>query len=520
MKLLRTFVLALLGIALAMSPATRASEPVVIGDWENQMDGWERTGSTGSYNNTVGVTRGDYSLEAHVPPGWQGIIRSYPDDTDLLQAFKDNDTISLDVTRIVADWSPGDPPQWSDIKILIAIGGDGWSLQESLGPSAGWVPEHGDKTQTGVWSYAGYLDEIDLETLSWVQLKVISCCDDINYTGEVVLYLDNMQLSATEPVYFADQNLKQAVIDELGRMGMPTDAPTAAHMAQLRDLNAGNCEIHDLTGLESAVALEYLHLHHNQVTNLQPLAGLTTLRELNIEDNLITDISLIAELTGLRLLAINNNPIQSVSVLSNMTMLETLDAGWTQISNIDALSDLTSLRKLNIQHNLIGDISALSNLTGLEILRIYNNFEIQDLGPVAGMTMLEELNAKSNQISDLTALSDKTNLHTLILNWNQISDLSPLVNLNVSEVQLHNNSISDIWPLTTLMNLTHLDLLSNPLNTDACTIHIPDIFANNPGVTIEQNACFEPGENLLSNGGFESGGMDPWYLYTLSLIHI
>jgi hypothetical protein len=39
------------------------------------------------------------------------------------------------------------------------------------------------------------------------------------------------------------------------------------------------------------------------------------------------------------------------------------------------------------------------------------------------------------------------------------------------------------------MNLSSLDLRSNPLNRDACDIHIPQIRENNPGIYLSYDPC-------------------------------
>jgi Leucine-rich repeat (LRR) protein len=58
---------------------------------------------------------------------------------------------------------------------------------------------------------------------------------------------------------------------------------------------------------------------------------------------------------------------------------------------------------------------------------------------------------------------------------------------------LDNNQISDISVLTGLMRLLHLRLQGNPLNQDACDIHIPQIRENNPGIDIKHDPCTNDG---------------------------
>jgi len=70
----------------------------------------------------------------------------------------------------------------------------------------------------------------------------------------------------------------------------------------------------------------------------------------------------------------------------------------------------------------------------------------------------------NNSIADLRPLSTLTNLTGLDLNNNSITDLRPLSTLtNLTGLDLNNNSITDLRPLSTLTNLTGLDLGNNQI---------------------------------------------------------
>jgi hypothetical protein len=99
-----------------------------------------------------------------------------------------------------------------------------------------------------------------------------------------------------------------------------------------------------------------------------------------------------------------------------------------------------------------------------------------------------------NQLSDISPLSVLTNLEVLNLSETQLSDISVLSGLtNLVNLYLTSNQISDISPLSGLMNFNTLDLYANPLNGDAYNIYIPQILANNPGMTLLYNP---PGGNI------------------------
>ncbi|MCB5252345.1 MAG: leucine-rich repeat domain-containing protein, partial [Candidatus Cloacimonetes bacterium] len=78
---------------------------------------------------------------------------------------------------------------------------------------------------------------------------------------------------------------------------------------------------------------------------------------------------------------------------------------------------------------------------------------------------LPELILHYNQISDLSPLSNLNNLQYLILFYNQISDLGPLSNLsNLQILDLSSNQVSDLSPLSNLSNLEGLSLDYNQIS--------------------------------------------------------
>ncbi len=95
-----------------------------------------------------------------------------------------------------------------------------------------------------------------------------------------------------------------------------------------------------------------------------------------------------------------------------------------------------------------------------------------------------------SRIIDLTGLEYAKNLEHLRFSYNQVSDISAVGGLvKLKWLWLDHNQVSDISALTGLKNLIVLDLQSNPLNQDACNIYIPQIYENNPNVSIYYEPC-------------------------------
>ena len=192
-------------------------------------------------------------------------------------------------------------------------------------------------------------------------------------------------IATAQIVDIPDPNLRAVIVENLG--GALGATITVADMVTLTKLDASYADITDLTGLEAATNLAWLHLGGNRISDISPLAGLTNLTELGLWDNSISDISPVAELINLTWLDLGDNPI----------------------SDISPLTGLTNLTHLGLWDNSISDISALAGLIQLIILWLHNN-TISDIAPLAGLTDLTELMIRNNSISDLSPLVANTGL--------------------------------------------------------------------------------------------------------------
>ena len=267
-------------------------------------------------------------------------------------------------------------------------------------------------------------------------------------------------VDANSRVIVRDANLRTKIIETLGKtQGVQL---TAGDMLGLTRLDAQNANIQDLTGIEYAHNLSYLHLgqgyiegkgfvNSNAVSDLQPLSGLTNLNTLYLHSNNISDISALSALTNLNTLRLQDNNISDISALSTLTNLTSLDLSRNNISDISALSTLINLyTSLLLSSNNISDISALSALTNL------NTLWLQD-----------------NNISDISALSTLTSLTRLWLWNNSISDVSPIVGLNLTGTE---------W------DSTGLYITGNPLSYASINTHIPAMQAKGVEVKFDDRA--------------------------------
>ena len=129
------------------------------------------------------------------------------------------------------------------------------------------------------------------------------------------------------------------------------------------------------------------------------------------------------------------------------------------------IADLQGITgSLDAAYRSISIIVGAQYLTNLQELYLNYN-QISDLSPLAGLTNLQGINLGCNMISDLTPLAGLTNLRWLFLFSNYISNIVPLEGLyNLRNLQLHYNQIRDISPLSVLINIGGIALGSNQIS--------------------------------------------------------
>lgn len=299
--------------------------------------------------------------------------------------------------------------------------------------------------------------------------------------ASVVMCLILTSLCAAQPVYFADTNLKAAVMQALGLTHDPNDSD----MVRLTMFLPDNRGITDLTGLEYATNLTTLSLGGNAITDLDPLAGLTNLTWLYLYGNRIVDLGPLAGLTNLTSLTVHGNQIATIPPLDGLTKLEYLQIGNNPLTDISGVAGMSSLKTLIINETQVTDLRPLSGLTSLQGLNLFGGV-VSDISPLAGLRNLTSLNLQYNQVSDLGPLAALTGLTSLNVSSDHLlNDLTPLARLvNLTDLRLQETAVMDIRALTGLTHLTALDLQYNRLGWKAQCSEIPAIRANNPGITI------------------------------------
>ena len=277
-------------------------------------------------------------------------------------------------------------------------------------------------------------------------------------------------------------NLRAAIAEALGKS--PNAPITTEELERLKELDAPDRGIHDLTGLQLATNLEWLHLGENQISNLSPIAGLINLKVLRFSRNNVSDLSPIAGLINLRYLAFHTNNVSDLSPIARLINVEVLRFSVNNVSDLAPLVGLINLKHIFSWGNPVSDLSPLTGLTKMEEIDICGA-DLSDLTPLARLTGLKELYLRSNGISDISPLAGLTGLTRLNIAENDISDISALAGLtNLTWLHLGKNDISDIGAIMGLTNLTWLNVAVNQISDLALLEELREkitvIWAGNP----------------------------------------
>ena len=285
-------------------------------------------------------------------------------------------------------------------------------------------------------------------------------------------------------VHIPDPNLRAAIAESLGKS--PNAPITVEEMEGLRNLDARNRDIHDLTGIQFATNLSLLNIPDNQVSDLSPIARLIELRHIFIYNNPVSDLSPLKSLKNLTRLTMNNTLVSDISPVRGLKNLTIFGFRGTQVSDLSPLAGLINLERLGFSNTSksISDLSPLAGLINLEYINSWGN-SISDLSPLAGLTKLERVDFCGGDISDLSPLAGLTGLKELYLASEEISDISPLAGLTgLTRVNLEENNIVDISPLAALTNLTWLNVARNQISNlsplDGLRENIKLVWHDNP----------------------------------------
>ena len=130
--------------------------------------------------------------------------------------------------------------------------------------------------------------------------------------------------------------------------------------------------------------------------------------------------------------------------------------GLEVLERIKEAKENNATELLIITETPILDISPLSGLKNLSKVTIGGTIhEFSDLTPLANLTNLSELLITGSNITQLAPLTNLSNLTKLGIEYcNSLTDISPIRDNRLKDINFESTSISDISALSGLINLT------------------------------------------------------------------
>ncbi len=231
-------------------------------------------------------------------------------------------------------------------------------------------------------------------------------------------------------------------------------------------LTATRKEIDDLTGLEAAMRLEILDLGDNAISDLEPLENLTGLTTLDLADNAIETLRALSGLSNLTILDLDDNQIEDVSPLRNLSSLTRLELRDNDVMDVTPLKDLTNLNQIYLRGN--ENLEHLEWLGALENLRSDINLPDVVRIPDANLDVAVRtaLRSAGNTVSNDLPMSEELleSLEALTASNRNIVNLTGCEYMtSLTSLDLRNNQIRDVLPLSRLYSLETLMLAGNPI---------------------------------------------------------
>ncbi|CAL5995631.1 Rab2a [Hexamita inflata] len=252
---------------------------------------------------------------------------------------------------------------------------------------------------------------------------------------------------------------------------------------RIKKLSVCNCLLRSTNGLQFLNNLEILNLSNNIINNIEQIKNMNKLTKIVLSNNNIRDISVLKAMQGLFDLDLSGNASLDVEPLSQMTQLVNLDLSSVNLVDTKSFISLINLKSLNMSNNQKIDISSISELISLRNLVIrsvlltdmtplikihlltldisHNNVNISQLKLMSSLT---HLNLRECQISDIVSLEGLLNLQDLNVSGNPLSNILPLKNLTeLISLDLSCCKIEDLSALKNLRKLENLNIFTNSI---------------------------------------------------------
>jgi len=224
----------------------------------------------------------------------------------------------------------------------------------------------------------------------------------------------------------------------------------------------------DLKGLKKLV------LDSTKISNVDRVKDLSNLEYLGLSNTDVKDFSPIANVTKLETLTIAGNEIENVNFLKNLESIKNLYLSSNKLTNLNGFENKNHLKRLCICENKLTNIDQLNKTKNLEYLCLRGCYR-PTRGEVAKhLPKLKVFSISGNH--ELEEISENVNLKEIDMQNVTNSDLIKLQKFNHCEELTLYGSFEELTPLSGLLNLKSLTLVSHKLKS-LCNVEFPNLLS-------------------------------------------
>jgi Leucine-rich repeat (LRR) protein len=273
-------------------------------------------------------------------------------------------------------------------------------------------------------------------------------------------------------------------------------------LARIESLEVNYEGLTRLQNLESLIALRQASFAHNDLQSIEGLGTCTALEELSLEDNRLSSLENMQCHTTLKKLDLSHNELSAIHNLEPLTHLTQLSLENNVLSGLAGLAHLSSLMELYIGNNEIVDLQEVDHLKNLPKLIIVDlsgnqlcnttNYRLYTLFRIRRLKVLDGISVQSDEVAqarekfsgkltkDLLverlghcAFASVCQLELCGAKLRDLAILDELELVNLKELTLENNQISELVSLMSLKSLSVLRLNQNRIESFASAVQTP-----------------------------------------------
>jgi len=224
---------------------------------------------------------------------------------------------------------------------------------------------------------------------------------------------------------------------------LPSAAPSASVPTWTKK-NAADCKPHPASidfGGDTALEAEVRKKLGKDGGAITP-ADLAQIKSINLATARVHQIDpcIFPMFTSLKDLFLGPGEYDDLTPLQKLSTLESLRLSLSQVKDLHAIEGLKAVDRLDISHTLVGDdqLKSVGTMTNISDLMLDED-NISDISPLANLKKLEKLSLKKTGVKSLAPLAQLKTLKLVYIADTPVSDITPVQPLIAHGLKLIQN---------------------------------------------------------------------------------